>query len=316
MMDELDGVTPLQLRTLLAVVREGSFTAAGLALDVAQPTVSARIRALEEAVGAPLFARRGRRVALTPQGEALCEPAQRALRALEEGLQAAKHGASAGGTVQAGIADSALADALLAEATAGLSLRSPEVRVVAAASSCGELARALNDGLLRLAFLPWPYASPAFDLLRPLVTWTEQLCLIAPASHPLAGRKLRCRDVAELARPLVIPWWSQPAARAVAGVPALAQAGIELPVAAARSLLLNGRGCGLLAPGCIQPELTSGALTRLDVTDLPPIATSGALVQRSGGGTLPEPAAALVSAVREAAHRAGQAQPGRQAQLR
>ena len=80
--------------------------------------------------------------------------------------------------------------------------------------------------------------------------------------------------------------------------------------------MVEPASCGLLAPGCVQPELASGALTRLDVTDLPPIATSGALVRRSGGGKLPEPAAALVTAVREAAHRAGTAQPGRRVQLR
>ena len=129
MMEELDAVTALQLRTLLAVVREGSFTAAAMALDVAQPTVTARMHALERAVGAPLFVRRGRRVALTPHGEALRDPAERALQALEEGLFAARRSASAGGAVQVGIADSALADTVLGEAVAELARLKQKIRI-------------------------------------------------------------------------------------------------------------------------------------------------------------------------------------------
>jgi DNA-binding transcriptional LysR family regulator len=115
MIDDLDAVTALQLRTFLAIVREGGFTAAALALDVAQPTVSARMHVLEQTVGAQLFARQGRRVVLTPHGEALHDPAERAMRALEEGIHAAKRSASAGGLVHIGIADSALADTVFDE---------------------------------------------------------------------------------------------------------------------------------------------------------------------------------------------------------
>jgi DNA-binding transcriptional LysR family regulator len=304
MMDVSDGVTALQLRTFLAIVREGSFTAAALALDVAQPTVSARVHALEQTVGAPLFARQGRRVMLTPHGEALHDPAERALRTIEEGLHAAKRSASAGGDVQVRIADSALADAVLGDAVVGLAKSRPEIRVIAEASSCSDLARALHDGSLRLAFVPWPYASPAFDQLRPMVTLTEPLRFIAPPRHPLARRgRVRCDDIARLARPLLVPWWSQPAARSVAGISAIARTGIELPVATARAVLLSGHGCALLAPGCVQQELSSGALVELDVADMPTILTSGALVRRAADGNLPEPASAFVRAVREAARR-------------
>jgi DNA-binding transcriptional LysR family regulator len=303
-MDVSDGVTALQLRTFLAIVREGSFTAAALALDVAQPTVSARMHALEHTVGAPLFARKGRRVVLTPHGEALQDPAERALRALEEGLHAAKHSASAGGTVHVGITDSALADAVLGDAVVGLASSRPEIQVIAEASSCSDLARALHNGSLRLAFVPWPYASPAFDLLRPLVTLTEPLRFIAPPRHPLArSGRIFCDDIARLARPLLVPWWSQPAARSVAGIAAIARTSIELPVATARAAVLSGHGCALLAPGCVQPELSSGTLVELDVADMPRILTSGALVQRAADGNMPEPASALVRAVREAARR-------------
>src|SRR4051812_32608712 len=46
-----------QLLTFERIVREGSFSRAAWSLDLAQPTVSARIHALEQSVGGPLFAR-------------------------------------------------------------------------------------------------------------------------------------------------------------------------------------------------------------------------------------------------------------------
>lgn len=50
------------------VAREGSILAACRKLLVSQPTVSAQLRALENALGQPLFHRRGRRLELTDMG--------------------------------------------------------------------------------------------------------------------------------------------------------------------------------------------------------------------------------------------------------
>ena len=51
---------PLPLRnlqTFLAIVDEGSFSAAARRLGITQPSVSEQVRALEEHFGQPLFAR-------------------------------------------------------------------------------------------------------------------------------------------------------------------------------------------------------------------------------------------------------------------
>lgn len=50
------------------VAKEGSVTRAGEQLRLAQPTISAQLRALEEALGEPLFVRTGRRLELTDTG--------------------------------------------------------------------------------------------------------------------------------------------------------------------------------------------------------------------------------------------------------
>jgi LysR family carnitine catabolism transcriptional activator len=72
-----------QLRYVLAVVDHGGFTRAAAAERVAQPSLSQAVRNLERELGVELFHRLGRRVALTPAGEALIGPARQVLRDLE-----------------------------------------------------------------------------------------------------------------------------------------------------------------------------------------------------------------------------------------
>ncbi len=59
------------LRAFHAVAVQGSFTGAGAALGVSQPTVSGQVGALEARYGVRLFERRGRRVELTDLGRSL-----------------------------------------------------------------------------------------------------------------------------------------------------------------------------------------------------------------------------------------------------
>src|SRR6478735_661352 len=72
-----------QLRYAVAVVDQGTFTAAAAACFVAQPSLSQAVRQLERELGAELFARIGRRVRLTAAGEAFVPAAREALRAVE-----------------------------------------------------------------------------------------------------------------------------------------------------------------------------------------------------------------------------------------
>jgi DNA-binding transcriptional LysR family regulator len=60
---------PAHLRSFLAIVRFGGYHRAADALHLTQPAVSRHMRRLEEQLGAPLFARRGRGVELTAYGE-------------------------------------------------------------------------------------------------------------------------------------------------------------------------------------------------------------------------------------------------------
>src|SRR5260370_14443283 len=86
-----------QLRAFLKVADVRSFTQAAEALFFSQPAVTQQIQSLEREVGERLFERQGRRVTLTPAGEAFYPFVSRALALLEEGQTAV-------GEVRAGVA--------------------------------------------------------------------------------------------------------------------------------------------------------------------------------------------------------------------
>ena len=65
-----------RLRVFLAVAEHGSLSAAAAMLGMSQPTVGRHVQALEGALGVQLFARTGRRLALSETGEQLLEPAR------------------------------------------------------------------------------------------------------------------------------------------------------------------------------------------------------------------------------------------------
>lgn len=77
-----------QLEALIQVAAHRSFSRAAEALGLTQPSVTARIQALERDLGEPLFERNGRGVRLTEMGTSFLPHAQRVLKALQDGRDA------------------------------------------------------------------------------------------------------------------------------------------------------------------------------------------------------------------------------------
>jgi DNA-binding transcriptional LysR family regulator len=96
-MDMIDGVTLDQLRTFIAAVDEGSFSAAGRKLRRAQSVVSQTLANLEAQLGVKLFDRSARYPRLTEEGRSLLADARSVAdnvdgfkaraRAMREGLE-------------------------------------------------------------------------------------------------------------------------------------------------------------------------------------------------------------------------------------
>ncbi|MDQ0571904.1 DNA-binding transcriptional LysR family regulator [Variovorax paradoxus] len=78
-----------QLRALAAVAESGSFTRAAETLQLTQPAISHLIKRMEEELGQPLVVR-GRRIQLTSAGQVMVETAVRALRLIDESVDACR----------------------------------------------------------------------------------------------------------------------------------------------------------------------------------------------------------------------------------
>jgi DNA-binding transcriptional LysR family regulator len=79
-----------ELELALAIRDHGSLSATARAMDVAPSVITKRLAAMESALGLKLFQRTTRRVAPTPEGEALCERAAKLVQdfeALEQDLR-------------------------------------------------------------------------------------------------------------------------------------------------------------------------------------------------------------------------------------
>jgi len=77
-----------QIETFLAVLTYGGFHRAAAALNISQPAVSARVRALEEGLGVKLFARVRGSLSISPAGKALRPHAEQLLRDVTRARQA------------------------------------------------------------------------------------------------------------------------------------------------------------------------------------------------------------------------------------
>src|SRR5688572_788937 len=72
------------LRVFVVVAESGSVTQAASRLYLTQPAISAALKRLSSAVGAPLFARSGRGIVLTARGKRLLDTAKPPLSALAD----------------------------------------------------------------------------------------------------------------------------------------------------------------------------------------------------------------------------------------
>ena len=175
-----------QLEHFVAVAEELHFTRAAARVHVVQSSLSASIKALERELGEALFVRDNRRVTLTQAGRALLPAARRSLAALDEGrdavagLRGVLRGQLHVGAIQTlGVVDLPALLARFRQAHPGVTLRLTH-------AAAGELARAVADGELDIAFVDGP-----IDRARLTTTdlGHDALVLAMRRDDPLADRR-------------------------------------------------------------------------------------------------------------------------------
>jgi DNA-binding transcriptional LysR family regulator len=171
------------LRAFLAVADTGSFSRAADRVFVTQPAISKRILGLEQALGAPLFDRAGRRVRLTPAGQALLGRARLIVQEVED---ARRQIANLAGTV---IGPLTLGTShhvglhRLPPALKRFSQAYPDVRLDLRFMDSEKACAAVEQGEVEIALVTLPRASPSSLALLPV--WDDPLDIVVGRTHPL-----------------------------------------------------------------------------------------------------------------------------------
>ena len=291
----------MQLDQLIAfdrIAREGSFSRAAVGLGLGQPAVSARILALEAAVGGTLFVRR-RTLRLTALGESLLPYVRRALEVLREGVEASRL-AQVGerGSVRIGALGS-LAGGLIGPAVAEFIRTHPKVDCTVRSGDHEFVLRLLLDGVVDAALTVWPCTSAVE--LTPLFVFREPVVLVAHPGHALARRgRVGREEVARLARPLLRLRWWQAHHPQIERLAEQSETSLEVAMETGRRLVASGVGAGFFTRTYIADELARGTLVEIGVRGLR-LFRDSALVRRSHSGAISPALAAFIQVLRRAA---------------
>ena len=153
-----------QLEALVAVVEEGSFGAAAKRLHLTQPPLSARIKALEEELGAPLIERGPRHSTPTEAGRLLVERARRMLLLADAAKEeVAQLGEGVRGVLRLGVISSC-GPTLFTPALGAFCRRYPELQIEVREGNSYELVELLRSGAIETAVLRTPFAAEGLVL--------------------------------------------------------------------------------------------------------------------------------------------------------
>lgn len=168
-----------QLRYLIALARERHFARAAEACFVTQPTLSGRIKQLEEELGVALVLRGRRYAGLTPEGERVLRWARRIVEDVESMRQDAL--AEPDGRIVLAVIPSAMP--YVSALTGAVLDRFPKIGFTLLSRSAAQIVRDLDERNIDAGLT---YVTGAEGLSRPL--YAERYRLFLHAGYPLARR--------------------------------------------------------------------------------------------------------------------------------
>jgi DNA-binding transcriptional LysR family regulator len=295
-------VTGTQVRAFLALARAGSYAGAAEATGLSAASLHRAVADLSVALGQRLVDRRGRRAALTPQGERRARGFGLAMAELRSGLAevAAWQGKAAGRIVVGAMPLSRAR--WLPETILRFHAGHPGVAIAVVEGSHAELAGPLRDGEIDLMLGALREGSVLEDLAQEPV-FEDSPELVMRAGHPL----LAVADPvgARLADyPWVLPARGTPLRQYWEGM--MRAVGVEPPdvgiecgsVLTVRQLLLGSDALTLLSPAQLAVELQAGVLASLP-TPAPVRRRIGITTREGWQPTAPQ--AAFLALLREVA---------------
>ncbi|MDR5740539.1 MULTISPECIES: LysR family transcriptional regulator [unclassified Caballeronia] len=289
------------IRAFVAVAEAGSFTRAAERLHLSQPALTVQIRRLGEAVGARLFDRNSRNVALTPTGRELLPLLRKSMHDMENVLRDARAlGEGQSGTIRIACLPT-FAASVLPELIIDMKREVPRVSFQirdAVASTVNALVR--NEE----ADIGVTGGGVLDPMLEVLCSAVDRLVAVCPREHPLARkRRIGLEDLTQGPLVLTAPGTS---VRAVVDA-ALSESRGPLDVACEPTYMMTavamvraGLGVTILPETAREVRAEPGLVVK--AIDHPAFVRSIAIVKKKGR-TLPSITANFVFKMRAAVER-------------
>jgi DNA-binding transcriptional LysR family regulator len=253
----------------LAVVREGTISAAAQALHVAQPSLSKKMRELEEELGTALFVRGNRKITLTEEGMVLRKRAEEIVRLMqmtEDEISQIKNHIS--GTVRIGAGES-WSFHYLSRAAASLAEEHPGIRFHITSGDTWDLMDELNNGLIDFAVIFTDVDHLLYQSIE--LPAEDSFGLLMPKDCPLAEREeIRLSDLMGL--PVIVSRAAEPY---LAGSVELSSFSSVVPAQVSRDVLSLSTSSGAVLISASQgaiwflPKMAEAAAICSDSDSLP-----------------------------------------------
>ena len=267
----LDGVSLDQLRTFIACVDEGSFSAAARKVRRAQSAVSELVSGLEAQLGIQLFDRSGRYPKLTAAGTALLADARGVIGSVDF-MKARAKGMSSGLEAElALVVDVLFPIAAITHAAHAFRDRFPGTPLRLFVEALGATYQRVLDGTASVgvaAALPNP---PSLLSTEHLIGVTLET--VAAPNHPLAAFK-GIIPQSELSKHVQLVLTDRTTLSAGVDFGVMSASTWRLAdLFAKHAFLLNGLGWGGMPVHTVQRDIAEGSLVKLSIEGIPPNGT-------------------------------------------
>ena len=252
-----------QLEAFSSIARTRNFTKSAQLLHVAQSTISAKIQALEEMLGATLFNRTNRSVSLTAAGRSFLPYAERMVALATEGKMALQDERRFQATLVIGGHGSLWAYGLLPRLQS-FRKHHPEVALHLITGYAETITQHIIDGVVDVGVVYFPPANGKFEII-PLLE--EELVLVGrdDPGRPIQPEDLRSREFIHVdwGDPFS-PWFENLVGRNYLPGFMVDNASVVL------RLLFDGGSFSFMLKSIAQPYIDKGALRALTYEFSPP----------------------------------------------
>ncbi len=294
-----------QVEGFLEVARRGNVSRAAEAMFLTQPTLTARLHALEKELGEPLFARTRRGMRLTDAGRAFLPYAERAIRAVRDGRQALADARSvSAGRLVLGAAP-AVSTYVLPALLQRFAASYPRVEVAVRTGHSEDVLQMLLREEVQLALV----RALRHREIESIALYDEELVLVVPPGHPFAERSPI--SIADLASERLILFdrtssYYELTQTFFLSLGVTPREVMELDnIEAAKKMVERRLGIALLPRTAVSGEIAAKTLSQVGVLDAPQVAQQIVAIRRRDQGKATGPVAAFLTLLRETDLRPG-----------